>query len=83
MIEYLKIEITPTHFAETELRELKIIIRDSRTGEFGSTQIIKPDELVSFFDQIWESAGKKLLHFLKESRSEVSPPVPIGVPERP
>lgn len=78
MIEYLKIEITPTNFADTRLRELKIIIQDSRTGEFGSTQIIEPDDLMSFFDQIWERAGKEIQKHLKESS-----PVPLQAPESP
>ncbi len=69
MIEYLKIKITPTTFAraDSDLRELKIQIHDSRLGEFGKTQILEPDELVSFFDQIWSCAGKELLGYLKGS----------------
>ncbi len=85
MIKYLKIEITPTTFARTDsdLRELKIQIHDSRLGEFGRTQILEPDELVSHFDQIWSCAGKELLHCLKESKDKTDAIVPLQVPESP
>jgi len=78
MIEYLKIEITPTHFAETEMKELRIQIKSYGKDLFEKRQLCEPDELVSFFDQIWECAGREILKVLKESKE--SHPVPIGVP---
>jgi len=83
VIEYLRIEIRPTCFAGNDVKELNIKISDSRAGEFGSTRIIEPDELVSFFDQIWECAGKTLLYYLKESRDKTSSLVSLQAPESP
>lgn len=75
MIEYLKIEIRPTHFSETDLKELVISVNISGKPPFGRIQIIEQDELVSFFEQIWDCAGKELLKAIKVDTKEDVPVV--------
>lgn len=72
MIEYLKIEITPTHFTGMEAKELKIRIERSGKEPLFRSQIIEPDELVSFFDQIWDCAKKEVLKALKENKEKLN-----------
>ena len=80
MIEYLKIEIMPYCFAGTDVRQFRIQVKDSRKPEFQREQICEPDDLISFFDQIWDCAKREVLEAIK---SEVSPPAPIGASQRP
>ena len=65
MIEYLNVEITPTRFAETKVKELRIRIKSNRKGVFEKRKLCYPDELVSFFDQIWDCAKSEVLKALK------------------
>ena len=78
MIEYLKIEIIPKCFAETEVRELSIRI-DVNGERFEKREHLYPNDLVSYFDRIFECSKKEFLKVLKEA--ETPSPVPVGVPE--
>ncbi|MCK5016950.1 MAG: hypothetical protein KAS32_07740 [Candidatus Peribacteraceae bacterium] len=82
MIDYLKVEIVPAHFAETEVKELRIKVKEYGKDCFEKRQLITPDELVSFFEQIWDCAGKEILKALKD-KAETSSPVPVGASQRP
>jgi hypothetical protein len=84
MIDYLKIEITPFSFAVEDscvLRKLRIKIDSSDKPSFTRDLVLEPDELVSFFDQIWECAGKDILKHLKESKAPST--APTQAPESP
>jgi len=82
MIEYLKIEIIPVHFTGTGTKELRIRINYSGgVGIVETRRLCEPDELVSFFDQIWDCAKGKLLELLKNDMIPSS--VPAGIPGRP
>lgn len=66
MIERLNIEIKPTSFAGTQAKELKIKIDCTGKPPVYKTRICEPDELISYFDQIWDCAKKEILKILKE-----------------
>jgi hypothetical protein len=72
MIDYLKVEIVPAHFAETEVKELRIRVKEYGKDCFEKRQLITPDELVSFFEQIWDCAGKEILNALKDKAEHLS-----------
>ena len=80
MIEYLKIEIIPYRFAGTDVRQFRIQVKDSCKPEFQREQICEPDDLVSFFDLIWDCAKQEVL---KAITAEVSSTVPAGASQRP
>lgn len=65
MIKYLKVVIKPVHFSGTDMRKLHIRIKDSRYPEHFFERLCELDELVSFFEQIWDCAGKEILNALK------------------
>lgn len=79
MIEYLRVAIEPIHFTGTDMKKLHIRIKDSRYPEASRDQLIESDELISFFDQIWDCAKSEVLKVLKEPLS----PVPLQAPESP
>lgn len=66
MIEYLKIEIRPRHIFKIESKELIIKIETSDKPVFERRQMCAPDDLVSFFDQIFDCAKKEVLKALKK-----------------
>lgn len=66
MIERLMIEIKPTSFAGTQAKELCIKINCTGKQPVYKAQICEPDELMSFYDQIWDCAKRETLKLLKD-----------------
>lgn len=64
MIEYLKIEISPSRFAHTEDKQLSIQIK-SNGRRYERTEICAADDLTSFFDQIFDCAKTQIKQALK------------------
>ena len=65
-MEYLKVEIIPEKFHNRTMRRLKIRTKISGKELVSTEEICNPDDLVSFFDQIWGRAKKEILKLLKE-----------------
>lgn len=67
MIEYLKIEITPCRFAGIESKKLEIKIETDKKPEFQKSEIHLSNDLISFFDQIFDCAKREILKALLTS----------------
>lgn len=65
MIEYLKVEIVPERIFDVYLAKLHIKVESSRKPEVHFEKICSPDELTSFFDQIFDCAKREVLQILK------------------
>lgn len=65
MIEYLKIEITPTMFVDRVSKELKIEVNISGKPPYVRMEICEVDDLNSFFDQIFDRAKQEIRQILK------------------
>ncbi len=66
MIEYLQITIKPWAYENNEAKRLEIIIKTSRKPEVSLAEVHRANDLVSFFDQIFDCAKQKLLQELKD-----------------
>ena len=66
MIRRLNIEIKPETLGNTEVKKLHIRIDCVGKPTVEKTQLCEPDELLSFFEQIWDCAKSEILRILKE-----------------
>lgn len=64
MIERIRIDITPENIGDTEVKRLNIRIDSFGKPTAQKSQLVEPNELLSFYDQIWDCAKKELLRLL-------------------
>lgn len=70
MIESLKVEITPTHVAKTDTKEFRIRLKVYGKDLVEKRQLCEPDELSSFFDQMFDCAKQEILKELKADKEK-------------
>jgi hypothetical protein len=69
MIEHLAITIEPVTYTDG-VKELRIhTFMDGQ--EYHTRQILRNDELQSFFEQIWERAGREVLARLRAAQQNM------------